>query len=60
MIQCKFRPGFGFRRGGYNCVCGGGRQHPFFIQRPWIGEHIEQATEEEYRVGFKCTPTDCE
>ncbi|GFN94711.1 fras1 related extracellular matrix protein [Plakobranchus ocellatus] len=55
---CKHAAGFGLRRGGYNCVCGGGKQHPFFLERPYRGVNIEQSTEEEYYNGFICTPSD--
>ncbi|GFR99234.1 Fras1 related extracellular matrix protein [Elysia marginata] len=55
--SCKQRAGFGLRRGGYNCVCKNGRQHPVFLDRPYRGTNIEQSTPEEYK-GFICTPTD--
>ncbi|KAK3708828.1 hypothetical protein RRG08_021982 [Elysia crispata] len=56
--NCKQRAGYGLRRGGYHCVCKNGFQHPIFLDRPYKGEVIEQATEEEYSTGFTCTPTD--
>ncbi|GFN94730.1 fras1 related extracellular matrix protein [Plakobranchus ocellatus] len=55
---CKHKMGYGFRRGGYVCVCKSGWRYPFFIERPFQGDNVEQATEEEYYNGFQCTPTD--
>ncbi|XP_025116243.1 LOW QUALITY PROTEIN: uncharacterized protein LOC112577393 [Pomacea canaliculata] len=53
---CKHKMGYGFRRGGYICHCAPGRRYPWSIDLPYQGDNIEQATEEEYRNGFTCTP----
>ncbi|XP_048254912.1 uncharacterized protein LOC124137543 [Haliotis rufescens] len=55
---CKHKPGFKFKRGGYVCVCRPGYSYPKWIDPPFQGVHIEQATEEEYKTGFQCTSTD--
>lgn len=58
-FQCKHKMGYGFRRGGYICHCAPGRRYPWSIDLPYQGDNIEQATEEEYRNGFTCTPVNC-
>ncbi|XP_012940541.1 uncharacterized protein LOC101864077 [Aplysia californica] len=56
--SCKHRNGFGFQRGGYVCVCKAGTHWPWYVNPPFLGEDIEQATEREYKESFKCQPTD--
>ncbi|XP_050398522.1 uncharacterized protein LOC126816272 [Patella vulgata] len=52
---CKHKPGYGFMRGGYVCVCKPGKRYPIYIDPPYQGDNIEQATDEEYKNGFDCT-----
>lgn len=56
MHQCVPLSGFGFRRGGYECVCQPGHRLPYMQHGPFQGVDIESATEEEYRAGFDCLP----
>ncbi|KAG5449991.1 hypothetical protein CSKR_101219 [Clonorchis sinensis] len=53
---CVPLPGFGFRRGGYECVCQPGHRLPAGQNGPFRGIDIEIATEEEYQNGFDCLP----
>ena len=56
-FQCEpLYRGFGFRRGGYRCVCKPGYRYPPWQRGPFMGIDIESATEEEYRDGFDCIP----
>lgn len=54
--QCVPLPGFGFKRGGYQCVCQPGHRLPYEQNGPFRGVDIEAATEEEYRNNFDCIP----
>ncbi|XP_029641233.1 uncharacterized protein LOC115216171 isoform X1 [Octopus sinensis] len=54
--KCKHVSGYGFKRGGYKCVCKQGYKYPSQIKPPFQGSLIEQATQEEYEYGFTCTP----
>ena len=58
--QCEPLYGWGFRRGGYQCVCKPGYRLPLWQQGPFQGIEIESATEEEYENGFQCIPTERE
>ncbi|CAH8864237.1 unnamed protein product [Trichobilharzia szidati] len=53
---CVPLPGFGFKRGGYQCVCQPGHRLPYEQDGPFRGVDIEAATEEEYRNNFDCIP----
>ncbi|VDQ05913.1 unnamed protein product [Trichobilharzia regenti] len=55
---CVPLPGFGFKRGGYQCVCQPGHRLPYEQDGPFRGVDIEAATEEEYRNNFDCIPVD--
>jgi len=48
--------GYGFRRGGYRCMCKPGYRYPRWQRGPFMGIDIESATEEEYKNGFDCIP----
>ncbi|KAL3313968.1 hypothetical protein Ciccas_007426, partial [Cichlidogyrus casuarinus] len=48
--------GFGFQRGGYECVCKGGYRLPVQQVGPFRGIDIEQATITEYENNFDCIP----
>ncbi|KAK6170213.1 hypothetical protein SNE40_018662 [Patella caerulea] len=52
--MCEPLFGFGFRRGGYQCVCQPGHYYPWYHDGPFLGLEIEEATREEYEVGFDC------
>lgn len=52
--MCEPISGFGFRRGGYQCVCLPGYYYPWWHDGPFQGLEIEQATKEEYEYGFDC------
>ncbi|KAK9874683.1 hypothetical protein WA026_005503 [Henosepilachna vigintioctopunctata] len=52
--ECEPIHGWGFRRGGYQCRCRPGYRLPFHIRRPYLGEIIERASDEEYYNGFDC------
>lgn len=52
--MCEVIHGFGFRRGGYQCVCKPGYYYPWWHDGPFLGLEIEQATGAEYDVGFEC------
>ena len=51
-LQCEPLYGWGFRRGGYKCMCKPGYRYPQFQNGPFLGSEIESATEEEYKNGF--------
>ncbi|KAH9491661.1 hypothetical protein Btru_030623 [Bulinus truncatus] len=53
-IQCTHKAGYGFRRGGYTCVCGAGLVCPWYVELPFQGEDIERATDYEYENSFSC------
>lgn len=55
-LQCVPLSGYGFARGGYECVCQPGYRLPMQQNGPFRGIDIEQATEEEYKNGFDCLP----
>ena len=52
--QCEPLMGFGFRRGGYQCVCNPGYYYPWWHDGPFLGVEMEEATREEYELGFDC------
>lgn len=52
--MCEPINGYGFRRGGYQCVCLPGYYYPWWHDGPFQGWEIEQATEAEYEYGFDC------
>lgn len=52
--ECEPIHGWGFRRGGYQCRCKPGYRLPMQVRRPYLGEIIERATEEQYYNGFDC------
>ncbi|KAK7107826.1 uncharacterized protein [Littorina saxatilis] len=52
--MCDPLMGFGFRRGGYQCVCQPGYYYPWWHDGPFQGLEVEQATWEEYQYGFDC------
>uniref|UniRef100_A0A5K3FVG2 G-protein coupled receptor 158 n=1 Tax=Mesocestoides corti TaxID=53468 RepID=A0A5K3FVG2_MESCO len=54
--MCVPLSGFGFARGGYECVCQPGYRLPMQQNGPFRGIDIEQATELEYQNGFDCLP----
>ncbi|XP_059149166.1 uncharacterized protein LOC131936271, partial [Physella acuta] len=51
---CEPLMGFGFRRGGYQCVCNPGYYYPWWHDGPFMGLELEQATRSEWEVGFDC------
>ncbi|XP_017885340.1 uncharacterized protein LOC108628125 [Ceratina calcarata] len=53
--ECEPLHGWGFRRGGYQCRCKPGFRLPNVVRRPYLGEIIERATQEQYYNGFDCT-----
>lgn len=53
--ECEPIHGWGFRRGGYQCRCRPGFRLPTLVRRPYLGEMIERATQEEYYNGFECS-----
>lgn len=56
---CEPVKGFGFRRGGYQCVCKAGLYYPWQHEGPFQGVDIEESTEEEYNSGsFDCVTVD--
>ena len=59
-LQCEPLYGWGFRRGGYKCMCKPGYRYPQFQNGPFLGSEIESATEEEYKNGFDCIPVERE
>ena len=52
--RCEPLTGFGFRRGGYQCLCQPGFRYPPYQDGPFKGYIIEKATEEEYVNNFDC------
>ena len=59
-FQCEPLYGWGFRRGGYICMCSPGYRYPPWQTGPFQGIEIESATEDEYDKGFDCIPVECE
>lgn len=57
-LQCEPLNGFGFRRGGYQCVCRPGYYYPWWHDGPFLGLEIEEATNDEYAIGFDCIPVE--
>ena len=55
-LQCEPLYGWGFRRGGYMCMCKPGYRYPPWQYGPFLGIEIDSATEEEYQNGFNCVP----
>ncbi|XP_034938319.1 uncharacterized protein [Chelonus insularis] len=53
--ECEPIHGWGYRKGGYQCRCRPGFRLPGVVRRPYLGEIIERATEEQYYNGFDCT-----
>ncbi|KAL5010556.1 hypothetical protein ScPMuIL_012861 [Solemya velum] len=56
--MCEPLNGFGFRRGGYQCVCRPGYYYPWWHDGPFLGLEIEEATNDEYAIGFDCIPVE--
>ena len=52
--RCEPLIGFGFRRGGYQCLCQPGFRYPPYQDGPFKGYIIEKATAEEYANNFDC------
>jgi len=52
--MCEPQGGYGFRRGGYQCVCRPGYYYPWWHDGPFQGWELEQATRMEYELGFDC------
>ena len=52
--RCEPLTGFGFRRGGYQCLCQPGFRYPPYQDGPFQGFIIEKATLEEYIHNFDC------
>ncbi|CAF2254176.1 unnamed protein product, partial [Rotaria magnacalcarata] len=52
--RCEPLFGFGFRRGGYQCLCQPGFRYPPYQDGPFKGYVIEKATKEEYQNNFDC------
>lgn len=59
LVQCEPLHGWGFRRGGYQCRCQPGYRLPLQVRRPFLGEIVERATEEQYYNGFDCKKIGC-
>lgn len=59
-FQCEPISGYGFRRGGYQCVCLPGYYYPWWHDGPFQGWEIEQATRAEYESGFDCLKAESE
>jgi hypothetical protein len=57
--RCEPLNGFGFRRGGYQCLCQPGYRYPPYQNGPFKGELIEKSTKEEYQSNFDCIKVDC-
>ncbi|EFN88130.1 Probable G-protein coupled receptor 158 [Harpegnathos saltator] len=53
--ECEPIHGWGFRRGGYQCRCKPGYRLPTVVRRPFLGEIVERATQEQYYNGFDCS-----
>ncbi|XP_069124223.1 uncharacterized protein [Argopecten irradians] len=56
--MCEPLNGYGFRRGGYQCVCRPGYYFPWWHGGPFLGDEIEIATEDEYMNNFDCLPVE--
>ncbi|CAF1047536.1 unnamed protein product [Didymodactylos carnosus] len=56
--RCEPLFGFGFRRGGYQCLCKPGYRYPPYQDGPFKGYVIEKATREEYATNFDCLRVD--
>ncbi|CAD6209215.1 GSCOCG00003785001-RA-CDS [Cotesia congregata] len=55
--ECEPLHGWGSgRRGAYQCRCRPGYRLPSQVRRPYLGEIIERATDEQYHNGFDCVP----
>lgn len=52
--RCEPLTGFGFRRGGYQCLCQPGFRYPPYQDGPFKGYIIEKSTQEEYLHNFDC------
>ncbi|XP_058452752.1 uncharacterized protein LOC131431196 [Malaya genurostris] len=52
--ECEPLDGWGFRRGGYQCRCKPGYRLPSVVRRPYLGEILERASDEQYYNGFDC------
>ena len=59
VFQCEPLYGWGFRRGGYQCMCKPGYRYPPWQYGPFQGIEIESATGDEYKNGFDCIPVEC-
>lgn len=57
--RCEPLFGFGFRRGGYQCLCQPGYRYPPYQDGPFKGYIIEKATQEEYENNFDCLKIEC-
>jgi hypothetical protein len=57
--RCEPLFGFGFRRGGYQCLCQPGFRYPPYQDGPFKGYIIEKATKEEYAHNFDCLKVEC-
>ncbi|XP_066597995.1 uncharacterized protein [Prorops nasuta] len=53
--ECEPLHGWGYRRGGYQCRCKPGYRLPTVVRRPYLGEIVERASQEQYYNGFDCT-----
>lgn len=58
-LQCEPLHGWGFRRGGYQCRCRPGWRLPTIVRRPFLGEVVERATDEQYSNEFDCMKIGC-
>ncbi|KAL4221931.1 hypothetical protein ACF0H5_017983 [Mactra antiquata] len=56
--MCEPISGFGFHRGGYQCVCLPGYHYPPWQDGPFQGSEIERATQKEYEADFDCLKTE--
>lgn len=52
--ECEPIHGWGFRRGGYQCRCQPGYRLPSIVRRPFLGEMVERASDEQYYNGYDC------
>uniref|UniRef100_A0A182M7C6 GPR158/179 extracellular domain-containing protein n=1 Tax=Anopheles culicifacies TaxID=139723 RepID=A0A182M7C6_9DIPT len=52
--ECEPIDGWGFRRGGYQCRCKPGYRLPGVVRRPYLGEILERASDEQFYNGFDC------
>lgn len=53
--ECEPIHGWGNRRGGYQCRCVPGHRLPSVVRRPYLGEILERASDEEIKSGFECS-----